>query len=79
LVEELQAFEYQITASGNYTANAASGLHDDLITCLGLATMLEGSVTPRYKRDLYAPPRPGSQHGRLGACITPTGDKLGSC
>lgn len=55
LVEELQAFEYRITASGNFTADARSGAHDDLITCLGLATMLEGSaVGPRYSgRPLY--------------------------
>jgi hypothetical protein len=44
--------------SGNYTGNAASGSHDDLITCLGLATMLEGSVTPRCKREMYARPDP---------------------
>lgn len=42
LVEELQAFEYRITASGNFTADARSGSHDELITCLGLATMMDG-------------------------------------
>lgn len=54
LVEELQSFEYRITASGNYTADAKSGAHDDLITCLGLATLIESSAAPRYTRTFGA-------------------------
>ena len=35
VVEELQAFEYRITAGGHYTADAKPMKHDDLITALG--------------------------------------------
>ena len=49
LVEELRDFEFRVTQGGNYTAEARSGAHDDLITALALATLLEGSAVPSYR------------------------------
>ena len=38
LIDELEAFEYEILPSGNFRYNAPSGVHDDCVTSLGLAT-----------------------------------------
>ena len=47
LVDELEAFEYDILPSGKMRYNAPSGLHDDCVTSLGLATWgnFSGRVT----------------------------------
>lgn len=47
LVEELRDFEFKVSQVGNYRAEARSGSHDDLITCLGLATLMDSSAGPR--------------------------------
>jgi hypothetical protein len=54
LVEELRDFEFRVSAAGNYQADARSGLHDDLITALGLACLTDGggNLPPRYKGRL---------------------------
>ena len=38
LIDELEAFEYDILPSGKMRYNAPSGVHDDCVTSLGLAT-----------------------------------------
>ena len=38
LIDELEAFEYDILPSGKIRYNAPSGIHDDCVTSLGLAT-----------------------------------------
>ena len=63
LVEELRDFQFKVTAAGSYTAEARSGAHDDLITCLGLATLLDGSAGPHY-RGPSLNVEPGMPRGR---------------
>jgi hypothetical protein len=46
LVEELRDFEYRVTPSANLVAEARVGAHDDLVTCLGLATLVDGASPP---------------------------------
>ena len=47
LIDELEAFEYDILPSGKMRYNAPSGVHDDCVTSLGLATwgVFSGRVT----------------------------------
>ena len=47
LVDELEAFEYDILPSGKIRYNAPSGVHDDCVTSLGLAAwgIFSGRVT----------------------------------
>ncbi len=47
LIDELEAFEYDILPSGRMRYNAPSGVHDDCVTSLGLATwgVFSGRVT----------------------------------
>jgi hypothetical protein len=51
LVEELRDFEYRVTPSANLVAEARTGAHDDLVTALGLATLVDhGSPRAQWAR-----------------------------
>jgi hypothetical protein len=55
LVEELRDFEYRVTPSANLVAEARTGAHDDLVTALGLATLVDhGAGSPRWARSAPA-------------------------
>jgi len=47
LIDELEAFEYDILPSGRIRYNAPTGIHDDCVTSLGLATwgVFSGKIT----------------------------------
>jgi hypothetical protein len=50
LTEELRDFEYRLTESASLIAEARTGAHDDLVTALGLATLIDGTARPSYER-----------------------------
>jgi len=59
LTEELRDYQFSITASGNMVSGARTGAHDDLVTALGLACLMDASAGPKYSgRDLYSDYRP---------------------
>jgi hypothetical protein len=53
-IDELEAFEYSVTDSGNVRTGAPSGMHDDCVIALGLAawraTKLAAPSSPKRKR-----------------------------
>ena len=53
IVEELDAFEYEVTASNNVTYSAPSGKHDDIVLAMALAVQqMEMTPTP-YREYTY--------------------------
>jgi hypothetical protein len=55
LMEELRDFEYRVTPSANLVAEARLGAHDDFVTALGLATLVDGG----FPRPQWATITPG--------------------
>ena len=47
-IEELDAFEFSVTDSGNVRTSAPSGMHDDCVIALALAAWELGPAKPRH-------------------------------
>ena len=47
-IDELEAFEYSVTDSGNVRTGAPSGMHDDTVIALALAAWQLGPAKPRH-------------------------------
>lgn len=51
--DELNSFEYEVTANNNVTYSAPIGKHDDIVMSMALATQLLNPIpTPIYKRTI---------------------------
>ncbi len=75
LVEELRDFEFKVSGAGSYSAEARSSSHDDLLTCLGLGTLLRTTIG----KTSTLRPRPSGSGPWLGtgSLLTLLGQALG--